>query len=180
MYRLPAVHGFVFRYILPDLLFFRDPSPESLIIEPELSDQQRQIPQDRFCGDCKYNKQHDAFHRHSRDGEQVVQINAAEQKSQDTSAQDGGAELVHRRADLVEDHESDDGQQHGRCRRDVRRIYAECSSEDHQGAHGKCIRDGRRKGFQEYVRQEMSPDQVLIRLHGQEEGRDADGEHTDQ
>src|SRR5699024_2793758 len=116
----------------------------------------------------------------SRYGKEIVQIDAAEQKSQDTASQDTRPDLVHRGAYLIQDHESDNGKQHSRRGGDIRGIHAESPSEDNERAHSRRIRDRRRKRLQEYICQEMSLDDIPVRLHRQEKRRDPDRKHTDQ
>ena len=91
-------------------LSFRVSASQSHIVKSDLSHQQRQIPQHGLCRDRKYSEQHHTLRRHPRYGKEIVQIDAAEQKPQDTASQDTRPDFVHRRADLIQDHEHDGGQ----------------------------------------------------------------------
>ena len=128
----------------------------------------------------KYHEQHDTLHGHMRDTKNITQIDDANQQSHTTAYPDNPAKQIQRLADMIQNHKSHNGKEHGTGSGNVRLIDTKDSAEDYQCTYHKEICQSRRQSFDQNIGQEPSVNGFCIWLQGKEKTGDSYGKHTDQ
>ena len=114
------------------------------------------VAQNGFCDNGKYHEQYDTLHGHMRDTKNITQIDAANQQSHTTAYPDNPAKQIQRLADMIQNHKSHNGKEHGTGSGNVHLIDTKDPAENYQRAYHKEICQSRRQSFDQNIGQEPS------------------------